>query len=72
MIITIIRSIPVVFKAWFPNKQHEHYLETCLKCEFLGPTTDLQNQMFCGWSPAIFRSPPGGSDGCSSLSTVHV
>lgn len=63
-----MKSTPVVFKAWLPNKQHQHYQGTCHKCAFLGPTPDPRNQMVCGWSPAIFRSPPGGSDGCWSLS----
>ena len=40
----------VVLKVWLPDQHIQHLLDTCQKCQLLGPTLDLQNPklLSCG------------------------
>lgn len=45
--------LKVVLKVWSLDQQLQHHLGVCQKCKSSCLTSDLSNQTFWGWDPAI-------------------
>lgn len=47
-----------------PRPEDQHYLETCQKGKFSGPTSDLLNQKLYGAEQSCLTSPLGDPNAC--------
>lgn len=63
----------MVFKLWSPGEQIQHHLRNLLERKILRYQSDLLSKTLQRWDPAtrILTSPPGDSDACSSLRSLH-
>ena len=63
----------MVFKVWSPGQQLQHHLRNLLERKILRYRSDLLSKTLQRWDPAtyILTSPPGDSDACSSLRSLH-